>query len=79
MVRRNGTELILHMARVRSDTLFGTGVANAAVAIPLGEVQRIEVREGDTPKTIALVIGISIVAVGALYLAYLAALLGSGR
>ena len=73
IVRLNGTRVTLNGARVSGDTLYGTPmpivetVPNALLAIPLSEVRMIEVRQGDTVKTVGLVLGISALVAGAFF------------
>lgn len=70
VVRRNGTEVTLREAQVRGDTLYGTPspVPGQRLAIPLSDVRTIEVRQGDTAKTVGLVVGVTAAVAGALIL-----------
>lgn len=72
IVRRNGAVLTLQGTRVGGDSLYGTskryGVADSLVAIPLSDIQTIEVRQMSTAKTVGLVAGIIVGVAGVVVL-----------
>jgi hypothetical protein len=80
IVRLNGAQVTIKGARLRGDTLYGspTPIAkrmpDTLVAIPLSDVRAIEVRQGDTGKTVGLVLGVSALVAGAVFVAFLSAL-----
>jgi len=63
--RTDGSKLVLRGPSIVADTLHGLGKDSVAALIPLQQVDSIQVKRPDAVKTVLTVLGIAVVAAGA--------------
>ncbi|HEX9705237.1 MAG TPA: hypothetical protein VGA20_08335 [Gemmatimonadales bacterium] len=69
VTHKNGAHLTITQPRVSGDSLHGTWQAvSELLALPLGQLQRIDAAQRDKTRTTMLIAGASVITVGMLYL-----------
>ena len=87
VIKRDGSQVMLHAAKVRGDTLHGSlvsvadGAQGIAIALPMADVADMRVRKFSSGKTFGLVAGsvvLALILAAAAAAAALGSLLGEG-